>query len=71
MIIETTSSPLMSGEPHFKSPREEIDLSFWADGLIGRDLTVDRDLCDRIAERWDLKDKDSSLSFGSLLSKEF
>lgn len=36
----------MSGEPRFKSPREEVDLSFWADGLFGMDLIVDRDLCD-------------------------
>jgi len=34
-------------------------------------LTVDRDFCDRIAERWDLKDKGLSLSFGGLLSQEF
>jgi len=68
---ETTGSPLMSGEPWFKSPREEVGLTFWAGGLFGRDLTVDRDFCDRIAERWDLKDKGLSLSFGGLLSQEF
>ena len=37
------SSLLMSGDPRFKSPREEIDLSFCADGLFGRDLIVECD----------------------------
>src|SRR5882762_5870993 len=55
--LKSINSLLICGEPRFISPREEIDLNICADGLLGSDLTVERDFCNRGAESWELQDK--------------